>query len=144
MSGIGQKRTLIAPLYMQLLSIVSAQLIEYGLFGVLLSMPPALLLTLGLKKRNRAAIGVSGACLVSLSAVGLGIVLEGLITGKGLALTRSTLMVERVEQPIFFWVSTAAFGGGAIAIAGLGFYCLWKAVSTGRMAPLGKKSTEPG
>jgi hypothetical protein len=115
---------------MQQLSIVSALLVEYGLVGLLVSMPPALLLALGFRKKNRATTAFGGLCFLSLAALAMGLTLGGIGTGSGLALSHSTLMVERTENPVFFWVSTAAFGMISIALLALGCYCLWRSATS--------------
>lgn len=107
---------------------VAALLIEYGLLGVLMTMPPALLFGLGFRMKNRMTVAFFGAVILSLAVVILGITLDGLDSGSGLALSRTTLMVELAERPIFFWVSTVAFGCISVFMAALGFFCLWTAM----------------
>ena len=107
---------------------VAALLIQYGLLGVLVTLPPALLFGLGFRMKNRTTIAFTGALFFSLGVAVLGITLEGIESGSGLALSRTTLMVELAERPIFFWVSTVAFACISISIAALGLICLWIAI----------------
>lgn len=99
-------------------------LVEYGLLGVLVTMPPAMLLILGLKKMNRLALLFSGGLFFALGCSILGITLEGITTGEVLALSRLTLMVTHTGTPVFFWISTAAFLAISVAIVGLGLFLL--------------------
>lgn len=106
---------------------MAALLIEYGLLGLLMTMPPALLLGLGLRSKNRITLAFAGALFLSLGVTGLGISLDGIDSGSGLALSRTVLMVERAEWPVFFWVSAVAFVCMSVAILLFGFVCLWSA-----------------
>ena len=63
---------------------------------------------------------LSLACFVS------GIALEGLETGSGFALSRSTLMVNEMESPTFFWISTVAFLLISLFIAIFGIVLMWR------------------
>lgn len=108
-------------------------MIEYGLLGVLMTMPPALVFGLGFRMKNRMTVALFGAVILSLAVVILGITLDGIDSGSGLALSRTTLMVELAERPIFFWVSSVAFGCISVFLAALGFFCLWTAIRPRRV-----------
>jgi hypothetical protein len=105
---------------------VASLLTQYGLLGLLITMPPALLLALGLKKKGRWTQLFSGALMLSLACAVGGVSIDGLDTGKGLALSKSTLMVNEGERPIFFWISTAAFLAGSALIAIFGIVLMWR------------------
>lgn len=107
---------------------VAALFIEYGLLSVLMTMPFALLFGLGFRMKNRMTVAFFGAVILSLAAVILGITLDGIDSGSGLALSSTTLMVELAKRPIFFWVSTVAFFCISISMAALGVFCLWIAM----------------
>ena len=109
------------------LASVSGFLIEYGLLGLLWTMPPAMFLALGLKKKNRWVLFFGGGLFFFLGCVIFGITLEGLTTGEVFSLSRSTLMVASSDKPVFFWVSAAAFLGGSFFIAGFGVLLLVRA-----------------
>ena len=104
-------------------------LVEYGLLGVLVTMPPALVLTLGLKVKNRWTLFAGGGLFLALGCVILGITFEGIATGEVLALSRAELMVNQAVHPVFFWVSTGAFLVMSLAIAGFGILLLVRACS---------------
>jgi len=97
-------------------------LVEYGLLGILVTMPPALFLLLGLKAKNRLAIFFGGGLFLALGCALLGITIEGISTGEVFALSRSVLMVNLASNPIFFWVSTAVFLVISVAIAVFGIF----------------------
>ena len=99
-------------------------LVEYGLLGVLVTMPPALLLTLGLKIKNRWTLLCNGGLFLALGCAVFGITLEGITAGEVLALSRSVLMVPQDGHPVFFWVSTAAFLALSLTFAGFGLFLL--------------------
>ncbi|MGE0497522.1 MAG: hypothetical protein AB7I35_08145 [Ramlibacter sp.] len=102
-------------------------LIEYGLLGVLVTMPPALFLILGLKSKGRLALLSGGGFFLALGCLGLGIALEGIGADEVLAFSRSTLMVAHTANPVFFWVSAVGFLALSSAMAGLGFFLLKRA-----------------
>lgn len=105
---------------------VASFLTEYGLLGLLITAPPALLLVLGLKKRGCWTHFFGGALMLSLACAVSGISINGLETGTGFALSKSTLMVSEAERPIFFWISTAAFLAGSAFIAFFGILLMWR------------------
>jgi len=109
------------------LAAVGRFLVEYGLLGVLVTMPPAMLLTLGFRMKSRWTLFPSGCLFLSVGCAILGLTLEGVSTGEVLALSRSTLTVAQAGHPVFFWVSTTAFLFGSLAIAGLGLFLLGRA-----------------
>lgn len=92
------------------------------------STPPALLFGLGFRMKNRMTVAFFGAVSLSLAVVILGITLDGIDSGSGLALSSATLMVELAQRPIFFWVSTVAFVCISVFMAALGLFCLWTAM----------------
>jgi hypothetical protein len=104
---------------------VAAHLIEYGLLGIRMTMPPALLFGLGFRMKNRMTLAFMGALFLSLGVAILGITLDGIDSGSGLALSRNTLMVKRADQPVYFWVSTIAFGCISLFMAVAGVFCCW-------------------
>lgn len=106
---------------------VAALLVEYGLLGLLMTMPPALLFGLGFRSKKRITLAFTGALFLALGVVVFGITLHGIDSGSGLALSRGTLMVELAERPTLFWVSTVAFVGISVAIVAAGVFCLWSA-----------------
>lgn len=110
-----------------ILETVGRFLVEYGLLGVLVTMPPAMLLTLGFRMKRRWTLFPSGGLFLSVGCAILGLTLEGISTGEVLALSRSTLTVAQAGHPVFFWVSTVAFLFGSLAIAGLGLFLLGRA-----------------
>ena len=122
------------------LATVGRFLVEYGLLGILVTMPPALFLLLGLKAQNRLAIFFGGGLFLALGCAILGITIEGISTGEGLALSRSVLMVNLASQPIFFWVSTAAFLIISLAIAAFGILLVVGAFMPFKSAANAKKS----
>ena len=81
-------------------------LVEYGLRGVLLTIPPALFLILGLKKKNYWAFLFGAGLFLALGCAILGITLEGIVAGEVFAVSRLTLMVKQISHPVFFWIST--------------------------------------
>lgn len=105
---------------------VALLLIEYGLLGVLLTMPPALLLALGLKKMGRWTAIFFGGFLISLACAVAGVSLEGVDTGVGLALSKSTLEVRVSDDPKFFWVSTVAFLAMSVFLFLFGCFVFWR------------------
>lgn len=109
------------------LATVGRFLVEYGLLGILITMPPALLLTLGLRMKSRWTLFPSGGLFLSSGGAIFGLTLEGISTGEVLALSRSTLTVAQAGHPVFFWVSTAVFLLGSLAIVGLGLFLLGRA-----------------
>ena len=106
------------------LAAVGRFLVEYGLFGVLVTLPPALLLTLGLKIKNRWTLFCGGGLFLGLGCAIFGITLVGITTGEVLALSRSVLMVGQTGHPVFFWVSTATFLALSLAFVGFGLFLL--------------------
>lgn len=104
---------------------ISAFLMSHGMLGLLITMPPALLLALGLKKKGRWTLLFSGSLMLSAACAVAGISIEGFETGRGFALSKSTLLVERNDQPIFFWISTFAFLFGSLVIALFGIRLIW-------------------
>lgn len=111
------------------LEAVGRFLVEYGLLGVLVTMPPALVLILGLKIKNRWTLFASGTLFFSLGCAILGITFEGIAAGEVLALSRSDLMVNQAGHPVFFWVSTSAFLAISLAIVAFGIFLLGRACS---------------
>jgi len=105
---------------------IAHALTEYGMLGMLYTMPPALLLILGLKNKGHWAFLFTGAFMLSLACFVSGIALEGLETGSGFALSRSTLMVNEMESPTFFWISTVAFLLISLFIAIFGIVLMWR------------------
>lgn len=112
---------------------VAALFIEYGLLGVLITMPPALLFGLGFRMKNRMTVALFGAVILAFALVILGITLDGIDSGSGLAFSRATFMVELAERPFFFWASTVAFGCISVSMAALGLFCLWIAMRPRRV-----------
>lgn len=107
---------------------VALLLIEYGMLGMLCTMPPALLLVLGLKKKGRWAFLFFGASMLSLACLIGGVTIDGLEAGTGFALSKSTLMVHETERPTFFWISTAAFLLISVFIAFFGIVLMWRSL----------------
>lgn len=70
-----------------ILETVGRFLVEYGLLGVLVTMLPAMLLTLGLRMKRRWMLFPIGGLFLSLGCA-LGLTLEGISTGEVLALSR--------------------------------------------------------
>ena len=99
-------------------------LVEYGLRGVLLTIPAALFMVLGLKKKNHWAFLFGAGLFLALGCAILEITLEGIVTGEVFALSRSTLMVKQISHPVFFWISTWAFLAGSLAMADFGLFLL--------------------
>jgi hypothetical protein len=106
---------------------IAGLLIEHGLLGLLLMMPPAMVLTLGLRKKNRWAFLFGGGTFLALGFTILGITLEGITTGEVFALSRSTLMTTRADGPIFFWIPAAVLFGIAALAIGFGVFLLYRA-----------------
>jgi hypothetical protein len=123
-------------MFLGTLQSLSVVMIEYGLLGVLVTMPPALLLVLGLKKKTgRWTQVLGGALFVSMACALAGISIEGVETGRGLALSKSTLMVNKAESPLVFWISIAAFLGGSAFIALCGIFLMWRGLRPATKTP---------
>jgi len=105
---------------------VAIFLTEKGMLGMLVTMPPALLMTLGLKSKGRWTAFFAGGLFLSMACFIAGTSLEGIETGVGLALSKSTLMVHAADEPTFFWASTAAFLAIAVALFLLGCFVFWR------------------
>ena len=102
-------------------------LVEYGLLAMLVTLAPALLLALGLKRRD-GWTSLFGACFfIALASAILGVTLQGIAEGEVFALARWTLMATRAGNPTFFWLSAGAFVAIAMGLAVFGLLSLRRA-----------------
>ena len=110
--------------------LAGAKLAEIGLLGLLITMPLALLLGLGLKHRGRSTTVAGGGMMFSLGTAILGLTMQGIFDGEVFAFSRSTLTVSKLDQPIFFQVSAFAFLGVSVLLIAFGVYLVSLGVRT--------------
>lgn len=94
-----------------------------GIPALLLSM----FLILGFRLKNRLSLSISLVGFCGLAFFGLGITLEGLVTGESRTLSRwGPATVNIADNPQYYWLSTSVWLVGSIVLLGISGWHLFR------------------
>jgi len=64
-----------------------------------------MLLMLGFKSKHQISAAISIIGIAGMACWGIGLSIEGLVTGEALSISRSWGVVNKVQSPVAFWTA---------------------------------------